>query len=572
MYNESTNTVQTFATAEEAIRHDTMNWADRMIGNFDLNGQYKFDTPANFYKNLDKLPTSDLEAAEWMKEALGGRYTYVNSGKKSGDWFFWDGTVHVQSNMDHEVDDKIVKAFAKALKSTMSHVQAQIATSDHMTEDQKKQLRSELNAAGGPMVYARNAYSERGMGALRKRLCWECGGEKDHFDHDMDFIVFADGMVMSTKDLTLPLMTPDPKRRVTKKLAVNRYGNDNTPGAWKTLLGSLGLGAEEQKYLQTMAGAGLLGRGDFKNFAALVGVSNTGKTTYAMSVFKVFGSYAGLLPASALIDMQGANFDQYKARGKRFILVEEPYERKVDDSYLKNLSGGGGLVSTQEKGKNGVDWKAQGALHITANHVPKINTNDDAIVDRMNIIGFNVKGKKIVDAVEKLDPADTFLRDCPQEILNWILEGAQEYNETGNIPVPTSAKGAASKNVASASVSIAWLLSECDWADEKTPPRLELIPESTTHSAMLKATKSEYTAFSMWCMEQGEKVVSKRVWEDEINRYTKEPENVHGKRPGGSTRLWGVALKDNSNVKNAMDHALSRDSHDMLEQAIRRPF
>jgi phage/plasmid-associated DNA primase len=254
------------------------------------------------------------------------------------------------------------------------------------------------------------------------------------------------------------------------------------------------------------------------------------------------------------VDRGSTNFDQYKARGKRFILLEEPYEKKTDDSFLKNLSGAGGMVSTQEKGKNGVEWKPQGVLHITANHVPKIDTKDDAIVKRMNIVGFNVRGEKIADTEDKsnLEPADIHMRDCANEMFEWVLAGAKEYNETKTVILSEAIVKAARSNIAQGSAVIRWLMEQCEWtADDTVPPRWEL-HKTTTHTAMVKASKDEFLNFNLWCGMTGEKPVSKATWEDEINRFMGEPAERHGKRSGGSTRLWGVSEKDNKSALSAI--------------------
>ncbi len=533
-----------------ALAQDTTGWEALILGANNLGGALTFGTKNAYYGNIDQIPLTDMDAGEWIKRVLGNKYTYVNSSKTGGDWYFWDGTVHVLADTNN-TDDKLAKAFTKAITKVLNSIVKEVRMSDNFTVEDKSSILGQLLGQGGHMAFVKGLANEGGLKRMRARVKSELSVAADYFDHDTDYIVLSDGRVMNSKNLTAELMAPDASRPVTNKMGVTFGGVDTKAGLWVDFLNRLGLAEDDQKYLQLMAGAALVGRADTKNIAALVGVSNTGKTSYAMSVFKAFGSYAGNLPAGAIVDKGSVNFDQYKARGKRFILLEEPYEKRTDDSFLKNFSGAGGMVSTQEKGKNGVDWKPQGVLHITANHVPKIDTKDDAIVKRMNIVGFNIKGEKIVD-VDGLEPADIHMRDCSNEIFEWILEGAKEYNETRTVVLSEAIKKAAQVNVANGSVVIRWLLEQTEWVDDVTPPRWEL-HATTTHSAMVPASKDEYFNFNMWCGTNNEKVVSKATWADEINRFMAEPDDKAGKRPGGSVRLWGVSERDNAKTIDAIN-------------------
>lgn len=526
----------------EPVRRSLQTYKDANTG--ELRNR-SFNSPTSFGLMLKNVPATDLDCAKLVRNAFGNTITYVATGASKGEWYYWDGTVHVRDETN-QVDDAIAQVIAEILQE-VKELSDKHAVKGSLTDDDLKKVNGMMKDY---ISFGRIAKGASGLRNIKDRIRHEFTVAKDYFDHDTDYIVLADGLVLDSRNIDATPMAPDAKRAVTNKMDVTFGGVDSRPGLWVDFLNRLGLAADDQKYLQMMAGAALVGRADTKNIAALVGVSNTGKTSYAMSVFKAFGSYAGNLPAGAIVDKGSVNFDQYKARGKRFILLEEPYEKRTDDSFLKNLSGAGGMVSTQEKGKNGVEWKPQGVLHITANHVPKIDTKDDAIVKRMNIVGFNIKGEKIVDEAG-LEPADIHMRDCSNEIFEWILEGAKEYNETRRVPLSEAINKAAQVNVANGSVVVRWLLEQCEWANDTTPPRW-VMHATTVHSAMIEASKDEYFNFNMWCMNNNEKVVSKAVWQTEINRFMNEPDDKVGKRPGGSLRLWGVSERDNKKANEAL--------------------
>ena len=540
-------------TLDQAITEDTKNWTNEILGSGSPMGMLSFDTKSSFHASLAVVPYTDMDVAEWIAQNVGNRYTFVSSTKTGGDWYYWDGHLHVMDNVN-TISDKLAKAYAKALTDVAVFMIQSIGNSSSLTSDDKdKYTKIVINEV---MSYAKNIKGEVGLARIRNRLTRELAKPKEYFDNDTDYIVMSDGRVLMTDDLSIPPADPDPSRPVTKKLAVTLGGTDTRPGEWQALLNRLGLPEDDQRFLQVAAGAALLGRGNAKNIVTLVGVSNTGKTTYAMTLFNLFGSYAGSLPPGAIVDKNGTNFDQYKARGKRYVLLEEPYEKRTDDSYLKNLAGAGGLVNTQEKGKNGVEWKAQCVLHITANHVPKINTQDDAIVGRVNIVAFDkVKTPAQQEAEakasgqlvkEKGEMSDHLLRDCGNEIFMWILAGAQTYNETNTIPKSVGVNARALDGVVSGSVVIRWLTDAVYVQEDGSAPLLHIVDQPDfAHTNMAPATRELYGRFVNWCEDNNEKPIpSKKAWQDEINAFRKEPPTAKGLRPGGSVRLWGLRLPD----------------------------
>lgn len=545
-------------TLQEAIDADTHNWLNEIA--MDGDRVMVFNSINECMKNAPLLPATDMDAAEWIKDALNNKYTLIATTKTDGDWYYWDGTIHVQDET-HTIADTLTKKYVRAMDSALKIAYNEINATT-LSEDDKAKCRATLTSASS---YVRDAKGETGMSKLRKRISMELRRSKEYFDNDREFIVFHDGQVMLTNDLFGGLLAPDPVRPVTKKLRITPGGHDTRPGMWADLLDRLGIEPADQRYLQVAAGAALLGRGDAKNIVTLVGVSNTGKTTYAMALYKLFGGYAGTLPAGAIVDKAGTNFDQYKARGVRFLLLEEPQEKRVADDYLKNLSGGGGLVPTQEKGKNGVEWKAQCVLHITANHVPRINTKDDAIVGRLNIVPFNVVRKEepthIVSEDDMEDIAgneddnvllmDQLVRDCPNEIFDWILEGADIYSRTSVIPKSKGIIERAQNVVVEGSAVIRWLLEQTEWTHNDTVPPRFTLNKTDVHTAMVEASMEEYNNFCMWIEFRNEERVTKKTWQQEINRFMKEPAERAGKRSGGSLRLWGVSPYTNS-VQNAL--------------------
>lgn len=492
--------------------------------NYKIKGQDL--SPATLYS----LPMSDLASARFITECVSEDTLYVPTGLSRGEWYVWDGTIWALDNtglMSHRLAD----AYADALNAVVLSVR--LALPADVREDKESGW---PKALGQVQKYAADLENEKNQSGLRKKLTYMLQKPADFFDHDQQWIVFEDGQVLDTNNLKGGLLPPSPTRAVNRKMGTTL--GEGTAENWLKSLKDREIPADQQRYLQVAAGAAMLGRGDAKNIVTLVGVSNTGKSSYIETLITAFGGYASKLPAGAIVAKTSTNFEQHKARGARFIYLEEPYEARTDDSFLKDLSGGGGLVSTQQKGRDVVEWRPQGVLHIGANHVPHINTQDDAIVKRMNIVGFNRKFTP-ADGVFHKDIHLWLVEQEGPQIARWIYEGALEYDRLGYLPVPASMTESARENVAEASPALLWLK---DQFETKRLVDCRTVEETVMPTKMAPADKSLYDSFRAWCFDEGViKVPMKKTWQKEINYYMDQPHDQKEKRPGGYARLWNVA-------------------------------
>lgn len=469
-------------------------------------------------KAAKSIPGTDLDAGRWIHNVIKDNVRYINTSATKGTWYVWDSTIW-RVEPSGKLTARIVDAFIDATGSFIHRLSNEVE-------------KEALDFAG---KYNLDIKSERKVVGLRKRVILALGENGMYFDNDRDFIVFADGQVLDTNNPSGELLAPDPSRPVSRKMGVTL--GEGTPERLMKAFEDWRIPKDQQRYLQVAAGAAALGRGDAKNIATLVGVSNTGKSSFIRTILKGFGSYGGILPAGAIVAKTSTNFEQHKARGTRFLYLEEPYEARTDDSFLKNLSGGGGVVPTQQKGLDVVEWIPQCLLFIGSNHIPKINTQDDAIVKRMNIVGFN-RVFKAGDGVFNKNIEDELIEKEGPQIARWIIEGALEYDRLGYIPVPESIHENAATNTTNSSVSLRWLQEQFE-----NQTLINVKGQDVAHRNMAPDTKERYQEFSMWCLENGEKrIPSKDAWAKEINRFQGQPVTHEGKRPGGSKRLWGVIV------------------------------
>lgn len=501
-----------------------------------LNNRFRTE---DIYGSLLKVPATDLTVGHLLAELYGPCLTFIPTTKTgtSGEWYYWNGVIHQPA--EYDVEEALTTGFALAYAEFVTATRAFIRN-EKLGDDAEKALNKVLTNLSS---YSVSIQSTRGLASLASRARKTFAKPVDHFDNDTEWIVLADGRVLLTAD---PLGTPmaaDPSRPVSKCLALTLDENAGEPVRFLNTLNEWELPEDDQRYIQVALGAALTGRGDAKNIPTLVGRSHTGKSTFMRIMGGsdkhngVFGGYAGFLPSGAIVDKGSSNFEQYVARGKRFIYLEEPYEKKTDDSFLKNLAGGGGPIPTQKKGENVVTWRAQGQLFIGANHVPRINTHDDAIVGRINIIEFNKVFAPGAAGTNVALDAELLEAEGPA-ILRWVLEGAAEYNRTNAIPKSSGINNSANNNVAESSVTISWLNEMIE------DGKISIITDNEgdlVHRNMLPVSKELYAGFAQWCMENGiAERISRLAWAKEINSYMKAPSWATDPkcRPGGQRRFW----------------------------------
>ncbi|AOY71036.1 hypothetical protein ARZXY2_1483 [Arthrobacter sp. ZXY-2] len=491
-----------------------------------------FLQPADFYKFTNNLPLSDLDAAATLKTLFEHELTFIPTSANGGDWYVWNGIVHAKDDRNL-IDDYLATAFANALKAAHVYAEKWIKDSS-MSDDDKAASRKGLAEL---QSYGKRIRSHGGLWNLKSRIRYEFQEAPDFFDHDQRWAVMSDGRVIDLENIDAEPLAPSPKLPVSRHLGVTQHGSwpslDGIPAKWIQALNDWTPDKEVQDYLRIAAGAALLGRGDAKNIVTLVGLSHTGKSTYINVLREVFGSYAGELPPTAIVQKYGGatNFEQHKARGKRFLYLSEPQKQRTDDAFLKALSGGGDTITTSKKGQDGVEWQAQCVLHIAANHIPEFDTTDNAIVGRMNIVGFDH-----VFSPDSMERNKNLVQDLIEQegsgIMFWILDGAREYLKLGHIPVPASIRKRGSQNVVESSAALTWLMDMVDSG--------EYVIDPDCYMNEMVIPKETYPIFSRWCFENGEKLLTQKRWLKDIEAFNNMPADRKGKRSGGSARVWGV--------------------------------
>jgi hypothetical protein len=466
--------------------------------------------------------------------------SYRTTAATRGEWFVWDGRVHVLE--PRSVDDLLVTSFIDAYEN----IAEKFFVGDELTKARER---------------IRKWSTSGQIRALKERVREELRVPQDTFDKDRRWLVMRDGYVLDLWMIDDEPLPPDPSRPVTRCLGVClqdyeehwsidkndemvMHPDDLTPYRWLTWLDETLPLKEEQLYLQEALGAALLGSGDAKNIVHLVGKKNTGKSTLLNIGVGVFGAksangYAGTLPSSALMKTySGANFAQREAKGVRFLKISEPSTERTDDAFLKNLAGGGEHIVTEQKNRDPEEWLAECVLFIAANSVVKFDVHDKALSERVNILEFNHVIEKVdVDFVPQLLVKEGGL------ILSWIIEGAKRYQYQGHIVVPQSIKDRAISHVVASSGPLRWL-------EEMVETGRYTIDLNRPRSHYVNRANA-YSEYVNWCVALKEKEASQSDWQAEIHSMHDAPSDAL-KKSNGTKRLFGV-LGTNTGTSGHLD-------------------
>ena len=269
------------------------------------------------------------------------------------------------------------------------------------------------------------------------------------------------------------------------------YRPNATAPIWEAYLATNQPNEGTRKYLQKLAGYAMSGDGDQKLIAFMYSrLGDTGKSLFLKVIERVLGTtYSATLAEGALskrrFDTGGRDPDRDAIRGKRFVVSSElaPNE-PLDERFVKQLTGGDGVSTRGNYSREGnTRWQPECLVLVATNHLSRINAEDEAIWNRIQVVPWGVAFPKgHPDRDEKL--ADKILGDdgFPGEqegVLAWIVEGLRMYRAEG-LAAPDEVVTASMAYRSDADVVQMWMAAAVDdgdlvvGEDAYTPKRRDL--------------------------------------------------------------------------------------------------
>jgi putative DNA primase/helicase len=180
--------------------------------------------------------------------------------------------------------------------------------------------------------------------------------------------------------------------------------------------------------------------------------------------------------------------------GRRLVTaVETEQGRRWAEAKIKNLTGGD-MIATRFMRGDFFEYSPTFKLVVAGNHKPSLNRVDEAIRRRFHLVPFTVtipEHRRDPDLAAKLQAEWS-------AILQWMIEGCQEWNDHGLAP-PAAVSDATKEYFASQDTIRNWL-AEC-----------------TVEDVNAEALASElFQSWKGWCTESNEFVGSARSFSQRL--------------------------------------------------------
>lgn len=500
----------------------------------ELLGSQNVKNPANF--NLDTpsdiIPWTEVNAGNEICRKVGNYLSYVELTKT---WYAWDGRVHTPCSGDILVQ-LLIREYQSAVSSALTYVQ-DLIKSRCKTAEEAQQESSKVKAIAD--IYSKGFLNHRrfrdrlaslaGLQAMVGVLKLSFTKPDDYFDNDQKYLVVRNCVFNLDKLRSGDLQF---KERHSPDKAVTRYLDvdyDKTLGIddslWLEFLNSSLKDTEDKdevlRHLRKVIGASFMGESKMRTIFNFVGPPSSGKSVMIETLWKLGregAEYCAMPDSRAITKVQGNNFEQDRFKGKRFIAISEPSSREeIDGDFLKRFTGDE-WVETRTLHARSSGWAPQGAIFISSNQTLRINTRDQAIVDRVQVIEFpyHFVDNPEKEGEKKRDKSlgDRMVVDSERsKILNWIIFGMIDYqNDNRSLDPPKSIKDQQSKVVSTASPSLRWV------NDQLEEGRIRDVSNNLDHyqnNSFLKVTEA-YKMLNMWCLEYGERLPPRRYFEEDI--------------------------------------------------------
>lgn len=411
---------------------------------------------------------TDSGVADRMEARYGDDWRFVATRQKFG-WLRWNGTiweVDKRGHVTHLIDQLVQEAYADT----------------HDIEDEKERAKTQSGIK--PMLSNSKQLGATAMFSRRPQVAVD----SDELDAVKNKVTCDNGV------LDLSNMTFGAHNRgllATKKLGV-AYDPAATAPKWEKFLSEVLPDAAMRGYLQRAIGYTLLGEPVRKAIFMLHGPSHTGKSQVVNALSAIFGGFAEGAKEQTFRVNDAANGPTpglHKLRGARLVTASESTEGvKLDEALIKQLTGGDAICSRPLYGDEET-WTPEFSIWLATNHLPKFNSDDNAIWRRVKPIHFGVEfGKDGRDEV--MDIGRRLVAEEGPGILNWILAGVELYREQGLVePEALTAGVAAYQN--------------------DSDPVARFIQEAVAQESVIVGDDEKiearqlYNAFQAWCAEEG---------------------------------------------------------------------
>lgn len=257
------------------------------------------------------------------------------------------------------------------------------------------------------------------------------------------------------------------------------------------------------RYLQRVAGYALTGHTQEQKLFFLHGDGENGKNTFVETLAALLGDYAQAADQNFLSGSDEHSTQIAGLRGKRLVYADETEKnRKIKESRVKTLTGSKTLTARYMR-QNFFEFTPRFKLVIMGNAKPPIDGRDNGIWRRLKLVPFT----QVLDPGQKVLGYDVELLEELPGILNWALQGAQEwyrFQDLGEVEEVTRATATYRED-----------------EDEEAEFFADRIVRCTEEQGGVLVFNDVYMDYRLWCGLVGvakEDILTKKAFAQELER------------------------------------------------------
>lgn len=260
-------------------------------------------------------------------------------------------------------------------------------------------------------------------------------------------VLDADPWLMGAQNGLIDLRTgawlpPDRNARVTQYARVDYVQGVDCPWFKQTVREAFFDDMAMVTFFKRVMGYTLLGNPKESKLVIPYGHGSNGKSTLINAISRVMGDYARVAAANTFTGVEGQSpnnsggprEDLVRLKGARLLTISEVDENAhLREAIVKSLTGDDTIIARGVNAKASVEYKPRFVPVMSVNHRPIIKGDDQGIWRRILMIPF----ERNFETDPHL-PKDT---ERPAKIaaesvgvLNWLVEGALEYQQFGLMP------------------------------------------------------------------------------------------------------------------------------------------
>lgn len=203
-----------------------------------------------------------------------------------------------------------------------------------------------------------------------------------------------------------------------------------TEGRWQTFLAEVFPDEELRDWVQRAVGCSVIGRQDDHVLFIAHGGGANGKGAFFGALTAALGLYYAAIPPTFLVESPNTPHPTEVAdlMGKRMVVGDElPPNRKLDETRVKELTGGSRRIKARFMNKDFFEFAATWTLWICCNQKPRVTGTDNGFWRRARVVPF-VRTFAAAEIDRDLPAKLAAERDS---ILRWVLDGAVAYCKDG---------------------------------------------------------------------------------------------------------------------------------------------